>query len=253
MNITANYHTHTYRCKHAFGEDREYVETAITAGIKTLGFSDHCPWIYPDGYVSGIRMEPHEIDGYFFSLENLRKEYASDIKILIGFESEYIPELIEMQDKLYAQYPLDYMILGQHFMGHEGHSQYSGSPTADENFLKAYVDSIIEGMESGRYLYVAHPDLINFKGATEIYNKHMSRLCIYLKEKNIPIEINMLGAYQNKHYPLPAFLSLACIHKNSCIIGIDAHIPEQLNNDEGNKLCTQIIKKYKFEYIEKLI
>ena len=33
-----NLHTHTKRCNHAQGEDREYVEAAIKAGIKTLGF-----------------------------------------------------------------------------------------------------------------------------------------------------------------------------------------------------------------------
>ncbi len=39
----ANYHTHTKRCRHAVGEDREYVEAAIEAGLKVLGFSDHTP------------------------------------------------------------------------------------------------------------------------------------------------------------------------------------------------------------------
>lgn len=29
--MKANYHTHTTRCQHAFGEDREYVEEAIRA------------------------------------------------------------------------------------------------------------------------------------------------------------------------------------------------------------------------------
>ena len=30
--MLANYHTHTKRCQHAGGEDREYVEAAIQAG-----------------------------------------------------------------------------------------------------------------------------------------------------------------------------------------------------------------------------
>ena len=34
-------HTHTKRCGHAFGADEEYVQAAIDAGIKVLGFSDH--------------------------------------------------------------------------------------------------------------------------------------------------------------------------------------------------------------------
>ena len=79
--MIANYHTHTARCKHAEGEDREYVEAAIRAGIKTLGFADHCPWPFQDGYVSGIRMAPADLDGYFYSLESLRKEYQKELTI----------------------------------------------------------------------------------------------------------------------------------------------------------------------------
>ena len=56
--LKANYHTHTARCKHAWGEDKEYVEQAIQAGMEVLGFSDHCPWIFPPDYVSHTRMEP---------------------------------------------------------------------------------------------------------------------------------------------------------------------------------------------------
>ena len=38
--MIANFHTHTARCNHATGTDREYVEAAIRAGVKSLGFSD---------------------------------------------------------------------------------------------------------------------------------------------------------------------------------------------------------------------
>ena len=34
-----NLHTHSFRCNHAAGEDRDYVECAIKAGMKVLGFS----------------------------------------------------------------------------------------------------------------------------------------------------------------------------------------------------------------------
>ena len=122
--LKANYHTHTARCKHAWGEDKEYVEQAIQAGMEVLGFSDHCPWIFPPDYVSHTRMEPKELDGYFTSLENLKREYAKDITIYIGFESEYIPELMEEQDRLLKDYPVDYMLLGEHFTA----SEVTGSP-----------------------------------------------------------------------------------------------------------------------------
>ena len=90
----ANYHTHTKRCQHAVGEDREYVEAAIAAGIQVLGFSDHCPWVYKDDFVSGIRMRADQVEEYVDSMQRLRTEYRNDIRILIGFETEHMPDLI---------------------------------------------------------------------------------------------------------------------------------------------------------------
>ena len=50
-----NMHTHTARCMHARGEDREYVEKAIEAGFEVLGMSDHAlgraGWICGFGFV----------------------------------------------------------------------------------------------------------------------------------------------------------------------------------------------------------
>lgn len=248
--MLANYHTHTERCFHATGSDREYIENAIKSGMKVLGFSDHCPWIYPDGYISGIRMSPNDVDDYFSSLTALKKEYAKDITIYIGFESEYIPELIDAQNKFLADYPVDYMIIGQHSIAPENISRYTGSPTRDEYMLKKYVDLIIEGMESGHYKYAAHPDLCCFIGDNEIFTKHYTRLCKYLKSKDIPIEINMLGLCENRHYPSEKFLKIAQITGNKAIIGCDAHSPEMLSDDYGIKKCRKLAEKYSLELVD---
>ena len=250
--MKANYHTHTSRCHHAFGEDREYVETAISAGLKVLGFADHCPWDFGDGYKSGIRMTPQEIDGYFKSLTDLKNEYFRDITIYIGYESEYIPELMSAQDKLLADYPVDYMIIGEHFVSREPYGIYTAEKTSDEGFLKSYVDTIIEGMESGRYKYVAHPDLLNFVGSDEVYEKHFNRLCSYFKSKNIPIEINVLGVTANRHYPCDKFLKIAQKVGNSAIIGIDAHVPEALSDMKSWNDCRKLAEKYELSLVDYL-
>lgn len=236
----ANYHTHTMRCRHASGEDKEYVEAAIESGIKVLGFSDHCPWVYPDGYESDIRMTPQETEGYVDSLLSLRKEYAPDIRILIGFEAEYLPRLLEAQDELLAQYPIDYIILGQHFLGSVHDSAYSGMATTDSERLTTYVDTVIEGMKTGRYLYLAHPDLINYIGDAGFYRQEMIRLCKFLKDIDSPIEINLLGAADGRNYPNPVFMDIAREIGNKAIIGVDAHAPEQLINPEGEEFCKKL-------------
>ena len=61
--MIANYHTHTWRCLHAAGTEREYVENAIKGGYKILGFSDHTPMPYPGGYVSNVKMRPDQLEG----------------------------------------------------------------------------------------------------------------------------------------------------------------------------------------------
>lgn len=244
VTMYANYHTHTIRCQHASGEDREYVEAAIRAGIKILGFSDHCPWVYPDGYASGIRMYPSDVDDYFYSLESLKKEYKNDIQLYIGFETEYIPELMKSQEKLLSGYPLDYMILGQHFLGTGAESAYTGTPTDDESVLEEYVRLVMEGVKTGKFLYVAHPDLIHYTGPDNIYEKHILRLCRFLKENDIPVEINALGASQGRHYPSGGFLRIAGQVGNSCIIGVDAHCPEQLLTLQGVDICEHLAEKF---------
>lgn len=243
--MLANYHTHTKRCHHASGEDREYVEAAIQAGFRILGFADHCPWVFPrKDFVSGMRMAPWEVDGYFSSLEALKKEYAKDIKIYIGFETEHCPGLMEAQDELLKGYPLDYMIQGQHFLGAEYDSVYTGWRHDEPEVLKGYVDIAIEGIKSGRYLYMAHPDLINFTGDAELYQREMPRLCQAMKEADIPLEINILGLWEGRQYPAKRFLELAKTVGNKAIIGMDAHSPQQLLNRETIERAKALCAEY---------
>lgn len=238
----ANYHTHTMRCQHASGHDREYVEAAIRAGYDTLGFSDHCPWVYPDNFVSGIRMSAAETDGYFNSLLSLRKEYEGDIRILIGFEAEYMPPLMEAQERLLAEYPLDYMILGQHFVGPEGGKNYAGNRTNSEKMLTGYVDLCLAGAQTGKYMYLAHPDLIYYTGDTKIYEREMTRLCRGAKKLSLPLEINVLGIAGGRNYPNPLFWKIAAKTGNQVITGMDAHAPEQLENPPAVLEAERLIK-----------
>ena len=108
-----NYHTHTTRCHHAQGEDREYVEAAIRKGLKTLGFSDHAPYLFKDEkFWSAHRMETDLLHDYAESVRSLQKEYAKDIRILLGFELEYYPDLHKDEMAFLKSVKPDYIIMG---------------------------------------------------------------------------------------------------------------------------------------------
>ncbi len=225
-----NLHTHTYRCHHAKGTDREYVEAAIQGGFKLLGFSDHCPQFFSlPGYYSNFRMTPQETEDYVKSVRSLQKEYASDIKILLGFEAEYYPESFDKLRKLAQSYDFDYLIMGQHFVGNEyDENDYKEHGIYGKRYLVRYVDQVIEGLQTNAFTYVAHPDIAYFGGDKAFYTEQMGRLCAYAKERNIPLEFNMLGYENKRDYPNPAFWEIAAKTGNRVVLGFDAHQPEKL-------------------------
>ncbi len=230
--MIANYHTHTSRCRHADGEDREYVEEAIKNGIKYLGFSDHAP--YPDESVGAhrMRMRQCEAEEYVKSVCSLRDEYKNDIEIYLGFETEYFPELYEDYKKFISQFPVDYLILGQHFVPKEKNGKYVGAPFSEEEYLKLYVDLCIEAINTGDFTYVAHPDVPYFTGGKDVHIKHLSRLAKVMKEKNIPAEFNLLGFASYRHYPTDEFFTIAKEVNLPVILGSDAHLPRHCGHQE---------------------
>lgn len=92
--MISNFHTHTYRCHHASGNDEDYVQCAIRTGIKQLGFSDHTPWHYHSHFRPTMRMDEKQLDEYIASITALKNKYKDQIDILIGLECEYFEKYL---------------------------------------------------------------------------------------------------------------------------------------------------------------
>lgn len=232
----ANYHTHTWRCKHAKGTEREYIERAIEAGMEVLGFSDHVPWPFKD-YVSPIRMDMNQLPEYFETLLALREEYKGKIEIKIGFEAEYLPDYWEELQKELKKYPVDYLIMGQHYLGTEHPSNLMSRMADNGKLLEGYVDTVLEGLGTDAFAYLAHPDLPKFTGDRSVYKEQMERLCLGCKKLGIPLEINMSGVYENVHYPSEEFWKMAAKAGTEAVIGYDAHTAHMLQQEELYAQC----------------
>jgi len=226
--MKANYHTHTFRCRHAYGSEREYVENAIAGGIKTLGFSDHAPYLFSTGYYSDMRMRPEETEGYVDTVLALKKEYAADIDIRLGLEMEYYPAHFVKTVEFLSQYPFEYAILGQHALGNEAGEHWTGTPTADGHLMRRYANQVIEALYVGKWLYIAHPDIMNFTGSAEEYEAQMERVCLAAKEHGVPLECNLLGLWSGRNYPNRAFWKIAGKVGNRTVLGCDAHTPDKV-------------------------
>lgn len=231
--MKANYHAHTYRCHHAYGCEWEYVEEAIRQGLTALGFADHAPHCYPEGYKSS-RMLKEQLAEYVGTINKLKKLYADRIEILCGLEMEYYPALFEQDLELYRSVEgLDYLILGQHFCHNEYDTEYHVTRVTEvdqEDLLTTYVDQVIEAMKTGRYLYVAHPDNLVYRGSDAHYEQEMRCLCKAAHELGIPLEINLSG-YRYKapyNYPNDRFWRIAGEEQCIAVLGSDSHRPNKI-------------------------
>ncbi|MBE7000909.1 MAG: histidinol-phosphatase HisJ family protein [Ruminococcaceae bacterium] len=248
--MTVNLHTHTPRCNHAEGSEREYIEAALAAGIKTLGFSDHSPMPFQTDHTSTFRMKLSEVDDYFSALVALREEYKDRIHLLIGVEAEYYPGVFPHLQALLKNYPLDYLIMGQHFLHDEEGYPGCGAKSIDPKWLGLYVDQVIEGLETGAFTYLAHPDLLHYIGCVSTYKKHYTRLCERCKELDIPLEINLLGLKEGRHYPNNHFWQIAGEVGNKVVIGVDAHQPYRFAEADVLAKALALVEKFHLNLTE---
>lgn len=228
-----NYHTHTTRCRHAFGKDRDYVTKAIKAGFAVLGFSDHAPMLFPNkDYYSNFRMFPDDLEDYIRSIQFLKCEYGDKIEIHMGFEIEYYPEIFDKTAEWLENAGSEYFILGQHFTDneYESYAHYSGNPTDRTDLFDKYISQALAGLATGKFLYIAHPDLFKYTGPDEIYIEKMTYFCKEIKKLGYPVEFNLLGFAQHRNYPDNRFWKIVSELGLDTVIGFDAHSPEVFQN-----------------------
>lgn len=250
--MIANYHTHTWRCNHATGREEEYVRNAIDRKFEILGFSDHTPYLFPDGYYSGFRMRPEQFKDYCDTVRLLQKKYADQIGIPLGVELEFYPAFFPKLLPVLQDAGIEYMILGQHFVGNEIGEHYSGKATGDETILKRYCMQAMDAMQTGLFTCFAHPDLIHFKGDEKTYRLHMGQICREAKSCDIPLEINMLGCWSGRNYPNPIFWELAAQEGCSVVLGCDAHAPEHLLKEDTEQQLLDMVRSYGLHLLHRI-
>lgn len=248
----ANYHTHTVRCHHARGSEREYVETAISRGVRVLGFSDHVPYPFPNGFESDFRVPLAQLEDYVTAVLDLKREYADQIELHLGFEAEYYPAYHRILLEYLEPYPYEYLIMGQHFVGNEIDAPVYAAGLKGSESLNRYVDQVLEGLATGDFMYLAHPDLPSREHEQAYYTEAMARLCKGTKALGIPLELNFLGLADGRAYPCRAFWEIVSRTGNDIIFGCDAHDPDAVANPGILALALEWQKQYGLHVIDRI-
>ncbi|MBR6676781.1 MAG: histidinol-phosphatase [Clostridia bacterium] len=250
--LKANFHTHTERCNHAGCSDQRYVDVAIEAGIETLGFSDHSPYVGFEGdYYSFYRMRPEQLSDYVESINSLREQYKGRINIHLGLEAEYYPQLFPSLLEFLKPYKIEYLILGQHFLDDDQNGLYVQRVSTEED-MKKYADQCIEALETGAFSCIAHPDIVGMDRAHPAFRREMIRILECANRLDVPVEVNVLGISGNRIYPCEEFLRLCRLCNSRVIIGVDAHLPDRFLEREAIEKAYAMIEKYGLEITDEI-
>ena len=234
-----NFHTHYSRCRHAAGSAEEYVQSAISSGLELLGFSDHAP--FPD-HDFGNRMPFCELSEYIDEVKQLSQKYRSEITLFTGLEIEYLPQYRSYYEELLTRYGMDYLLLGEHFFpcGSGPMPSLYGMPSTD--LYPVYARTIAEGMKTGYFAAVAHPDLYQFslfawddncRRAADILIDAAAATGIYLEYNANGLRREKQNYPDGIRYPYPdeRFWQMASQAPVKVIVGSDCHNPLNLWDD----------------------
>ena len=260
--LKSNYHTHTFRCGHASGLDEEYVVEALGEGIIELGFSDHI--MLPGFSDPGIRGEYSQFEGYITSINNLKAKYKDRMNILLGFEAESFQVFFPYYKELIDTGVIDYLILGNHCQMNESRTitDYFGKITTASELYR-YRDLAISALQTGIFSCFAHPDY--FMSSIEKPDKDCLNVMREIIQASIaldvPLEVNVagirnglkkIGKTERWIYPTTEFFKIASEMNAKCILGLDAHAPEQISDEDANEKAILFARRMGLNLLEKL-
>lgn len=233
--MKTNFHTHHELCGHARGTAEDYVKEALRHDFRELGFSDHAP---NDDMGLGFRMADDEFDVYLADIEEMQRKYHNRLTIYKGLEIEHWYHDPSYYDRFLNR--VDYLILGQH------HTSIDKSDTdlissfalTTPDQIKAYGRTICDGMRTGRYDIVAHPELYlnSYLVFDETAEAVAHLICSCAEQTGVILEYNANGYRKAsdpnaRPYPRPEFWAIVEQYDIRTILSSDCHTPEQLHDD----------------------
>ena len=236
-------HNHTTRCNHAVGTIDEYIQRAIELGIDVYGFSEHAPMDFDTKY----RLSFEQMSIYQSDILQARDRYSDQIKILLGYEVDYIEGYI---DSRVLNSSVDYLIGSVHFIDRWGfdNPEFIGEYQSRDidTIWQEYFDAIESMASSGYFDIVGHLDLIKvFKYLPTKDIRLIAKNALKaIKRSGMTVEINSAGVRKpiGEIYPSKLLLEEVFALDIPITFGSDAHSVEQVGAgyDSATKLAKEV-------------
>ncbi|NIK78526.1 histidinol-phosphatase (PHP family) [Paenibacillus castaneae] len=235
-------HTHHFRCGHADGNIEDYILAGIDAGLQAIGISDHSPYFYhkEDQPSPGIAMARSEFANYISEVLRLKEKYEGKIEVLLGMESDFYPQYVEIYRSAYKDVPFDYLIGSVHQVGSVSIFNRNRWKNLNEaqhiEEKRSYYGLIKQSARSGMFDILGHIDAMKgyYPAFSDIpANDEIDDALRTIADNGVSIEINTSGSTKDVGgwYPSDAILERALHFGVQVTFGSDAHKPSRVGDE----------------------
>ncbi len=246
--LKTNYHTHTSFCD-GKGSPEEIAEAATAKGFDILGFSSHS--MYP--FAGAWHIPTKDFNVYAEAVNSAKEKFSGKLKILLGFEADYIPLVTKPDFDRYKKLDPDFLIGSVHYVFSEKGRlcvDYSAS------LLKEKIDTLYNGnskkvvceyfsleremLSKSNFSIIGHADLVRknnnalkmFNEKDSWYRKEIKSTADAIKKSGVIAEVNtgaIARGYMDGVYPSDEFLALLNERNVPVTLSSDSHSKENLD------------------------
>jgi histidinol-phosphatase (PHP family) len=212
-------------CQHAGDPLEDIVAAYITQGFGIVGITEHMPpasdeYRYPDEVAGGLSASSMQerFERYFDTARRLQRDYADDIQIMVGFETEWYPGAAEYVAELQSIYKPDYIIGSIHHVDgicfdfnldcYVDATTKAGS--LDQLYLR-YFEQQLDMIKTLQPPIVGHFDLIrifdpDYKARLEspTIRRAIETNLQYIADHRLLLDLNMRAIMKGADEPYPA-------------------------------------------------
>jgi histidinol-phosphatase (PHP family) len=255
--MKADGHIHTPFCPHGTKDSFEqYIKRAIQLDYREISFTEHAPlpgnFVDPTPYKDS-GMDINRLEEYFADLSLLKKKYASELKINIGLEVDFILDFEKETKYFLDEYGkiLDDSILSVHFLKKD-QTYYCMDYSPDvfqemilafssvEAVFEAYYDTLLRSLSADLGIYkpkrIGHITLVHkFKKKfppSQHFETKVGQVLDQIAKLGCSLDYNGAGINKplcREPYPPSSIVKEAIKRKIPLVYGSDAHSSKDLH------------------------
>jgi histidinol-phosphatase (PHP family) len=239
MFYKTDYHIHS-TFSDGKSEPEGYLDDAIRAGMREIGFSEHLNLFVPD---QEWCMDPERTHEYIHHIRKLSSR-RKDIQIRVGFEVDFFEGREREIYDFIGSLDLDYVIGSVHYMGDttvDSSPEFFTGKNIDDIF-RSYFELLFQAVGSGLFDIIGHCDLLRIYNHVPSFDPgYLYReLARRMSRHDVAFEINTNGRNRPlaDFYPDRRFIRLFREENVAVCVNSDSHFPSRIGQyfDEAYRL-----------------